>query len=80
MKKENIEQMHTRHKEEVSILQWNCEHANVSEWRKYQWAPGHTFGRVKCCNNCGKIIEQQPTHEQMKLVVHKVGTEDKPGT
>lgn len=55
--RENIEQMQERHEREISELQNNCSHTHISDWMDYMWAPGHCWGRVKVCENCGKIIE-----------------------
>lgn len=55
---ENIKQMRVRHEKEIARLQDFCSHAKVSAWMDYMWAPGHFDGRVKVCNECGKIMER----------------------
>ena len=54
----NIELMRKRHEQEIKELQDNCTHTELSPWLDYSWAPGHFSGRVKVCENCGKIIER----------------------
>ena len=58
---ENIEQMRKRHETEIKALEKGCHHTRLSKWMDYAWAPGHFAGRVKVCENCGKIIESD-TH------------------
>jgi len=56
---ENIDQMRKRHEGEIVQLQKNCKHKEISDWLDYAWAPGHFGGKVRVCENCGEIIEQQ---------------------
>jgi len=55
---EDIHQMRKRQKKEIKVLQEGCFHEKLSPWMDYAWAPGHFAGRVKVCNKCGRIIEQ----------------------
>lgn len=55
---EDIKQMQERHKKEVEELQTACPHKEISNWMEYHWAPGHYSHDVKCCNYCGKIVEE----------------------
>lgn len=54
---ENIDQMTKRHEAEKEALEKGCSHTKLSKWMDYAWAPGHFAGRVKVCENCGKIIK-----------------------
>lgn len=56
---ENIEEMKLRHIEEINNLQKSCKHKEKSHWMEYQYAPGHYGGQVKCCRNCGKIVDRR---------------------
>lgn len=42
----------------VELLRKNCKHENLSDWRRYYWAPGHPLGECKICLYCGDIIEK----------------------
>ncbi len=55
---ENIKEMRIRHKQEIEDLQNNCKHTDISDWRRYEWAPGHSSGEVKVCKVCGVIREK----------------------
>ena len=55
---ETIKQMRRRHEKEIKALEKGCSHKKLSGWMDYAWAPGHFAGRVKVCENCGKIIER----------------------
>ena len=48
-------------------LQDNCPHT-VSTWMLSQWAPAHFGPKVKVCNECEKILEQ----EDWKAVIKDV--------
>ncbi len=55
---ENIKQMRERHEAEIKTLEDSCPHTKLSKWLDWAWAPGHFNGRVKVCENCGKVIER----------------------
>jgi hypothetical protein len=64
---ENIQQMRMRHEKEITKLQLECKHVNVSDWMPHYWAPGHRGSDVKVCEFCGKIIEvYKDTFEKFK--------------
>lgn len=64
---ENAEQMRERHAKELQELQDKCSHKKISDWMPYMWAPGHYGPKVKICNHCQKIVEQQGGEEWMRL-------------
>ena len=65
---EDIKQMKNRHKMEIEELQENCKHEKISEWVDFMWAPGHYGGQVKVCKFCGKIIKEQKTFNEDKII------------
>jgi hypothetical protein len=54
---ENAKEMNERHAKEMKTLQEKCEHKNISDWIRYEYAPGHGCGEVKVCKFCDKITE-----------------------
>ena len=42
----------------VELLRKNCKHEKVSDWIRYDWAPGHSLGECKICLCCEDIIEK----------------------
>ena len=55
---ETIKQMLKRHEREIRELEAECPHKKLSKWMDWAWAPGHFSGRVKVCENCGKVIKR----------------------
>jgi len=68
---ENVKQMRARHRKEISTLQLNCKHKDLSNWMSYEWAPGHSSGLVKVCNTCDKIIEEK---SYFPTIIEKIST------
>lgn len=60
----SIEKMRARHKMEITALQENCPHKDISGWMPYHWAPGHYAYDVKVCEDCGKTVESTKNEEQ----------------
>ena len=56
--KETIKEMRERHEQEITSLQNNCHHLDISGWMPFMWAPGHYSHNVKVCNICGKVMEE----------------------
>ena len=59
MKMESYEEMTERHQAEIDELQARCPHSAITDWMEYSYAPGHTWGQVRVCKHCNKIMDTQ---------------------
>lgn len=51
--KESYEMMVERHRQEITKLLDGCPHDEISDWKEYFWALGHSTGTfVKVCQFC----------------------------
>ena len=68
---ENIDEMRKRHEAEIRTLERSCPHEQLSEWADWTWAPGHFSGRVRVCENCGKVVKRDkkagPIMQRLKV-------------
>jgi len=53
-----IDKLRREFERKVAELQKRCPHKET-EWLPYMWAPGHIWGEVLRCRNCGKILERK---------------------
>ena len=51
-------ELRDKFEKDLKDLQDNCPHTE-STWRLSEWAPGHLGPKVKMCNECDKILEQE---------------------
>ena len=54
----DITDLRIKHLEEIAELQTYCTHKNITGWIDEEWAPGHSYGKVRVCKNCDKIIDR----------------------
>ena len=53
-------------------LQESCKHPK-SKWMEYHWAPGHSSGMCKVCDNCEKMLGSEPEVWSMDDILKKEG-------
>jgi len=51
-------ELRDKFEKDLKELQDNCPHKD-STWMPYMWAPGHFGPKVRSCNECDKILEQE---------------------
>jgi len=60
-------ELRDKFEKDLKELQDNCPHTE-STWMPYMWAPGHFGPKVRSCNECDKILEQEEWEPVIKDV------------